>query len=175
MSVSKQPLQHNTDERQQKLVENQRIFVDFHNADAQGRLRLNCIGTIEDLSAQKIGLHSGQKLTFYSEDLEVNGVVEYSDLEHIWVAIVDWNEIKQIEEVNPVQKRFFHVEKHRVSTGHMFGKLPDEAKRDLKNSGVLRDLALLLMDEPELRQNIEQKGFDLEEIINMVSQEGEPK
>jgi hypothetical protein len=29
-----------------------RIFVDFHNADAQGRLQLNCIGTIEYLSRE---------------------------------------------------------------------------------------------------------------------------
>ena len=29
-----------------------RIYADFHNADAQGRLRLNCIGTEEDLASQ---------------------------------------------------------------------------------------------------------------------------
>lgn len=96
MSVSKQPIPRHTDNRQ-------RVFVDFHNADAQGRLRLNCIGTIEDLSIQKVELKSGQQLTLYSEDLEVDGVVEYSDSEHIWVAIIDWNEIRQIEEVNSVQ------------------------------------------------------------------------
>ncbi|WP_277883249.1 hypothetical protein [Nostoc sp. FACHB-190] len=27
-----------------------RVFADFHNADSQGRLRLNCTGTIEDLA-----------------------------------------------------------------------------------------------------------------------------
>ena len=31
-----------------------RIYDDFHNADAKGRLRLNCVGTIEDLSKQHI-------------------------------------------------------------------------------------------------------------------------
>ena len=24
-----------------------RVFADFHNADPQGRLRLNCMGTVE--------------------------------------------------------------------------------------------------------------------------------
>jgi hypothetical protein len=48
-----------------------RVFADFHNADAQGRLRLNCIGTVEDLARQQITLLGGQLLTLYSEDLEL--------------------------------------------------------------------------------------------------------
>jgi hypothetical protein len=40
-----------------------RIFADFHNADEQSRLRLNCVGTIEDLSRQNIKLPNGQLLT----------------------------------------------------------------------------------------------------------------
>lgn len=101
MSISKQPLQHKRSDRQ-------RVFVDFHNADAQGRLRLNCIGTIEDLSAQKIELQSGQQLTLYSEDLEVDGIVEYSDLEHLWVVVINWDEIRQVEEVDSVEKEALH-------------------------------------------------------------------
>jgi hypothetical protein len=234
MSASRQPGQHNVDDQQRFLVKNPRVFVDFHNADAQGRLRLNCIGTIEDLSAQKVELQAGQQLTLYSEDLEVDGVVEYSHSEHLWVVIIDWNEIRQIEEVNPVQKRLFDfVEKlesmlellkantqvssdaDQDSTQDEVGKLLNEAKRERKNAHaavskeqdisdaefyqqfadifgeeeakeiwsarswntniVLRDLALVLMDEPELRHNIEQKGFNLEEIIDMVSQKGKPR
>jgi len=38
---------------------------------------------------------------------------------------------------------------------------------------VLRDLAIVLLDDPELRQNIEQKGVNLEEIIHILSQEDE--
>jgi hypothetical protein len=37
-------------------MENLRVFADFHNADALGRLRLNCIGTVEDLARQQISL-----------------------------------------------------------------------------------------------------------------------
>jgi hypothetical protein len=52
-----------------------RIFADFHNADEQGRLRLNYVGSIEDLAHQQIVLINGQSLTLYSEGMEVNGVV----------------------------------------------------------------------------------------------------
>jgi hypothetical protein len=70
-----------------------RVFADFHNADAEGRLRLNCIGTIEDLANQSIELRDGQLLTIYSEDLEVDGVVQFSEEEKLWVAAIDWDRI----------------------------------------------------------------------------------
>jgi hypothetical protein len=76
-----------------------RIYVDFHNADAQGRLRLNCIGTAEDLTLNGVQLKEGMLLTLYSDDLDdagkpdellAEGVVAYSDEEHCWVAHIDW-------------------------------------------------------------------------------------
>jgi hypothetical protein len=79
-------------------MSNPRVFADFHNADAQDRLRLSCIGTLEDLANQKIELKDGQSLTLYSEDLEVDGVVQYSEDENLWVAIIDWERIRQVEE-----------------------------------------------------------------------------
>jgi hypothetical protein len=60
-----------------------KVFADFHNVDRQGRLRLNCVGTVEDLSRQRISLSDGAPLTFYSEDLEVDGIVRFSDEENI--------------------------------------------------------------------------------------------
>jgi hypothetical protein len=74
-----------------------RVFVDFHNADEQGRLRLNCIGTIEDLAHQHIELENGQRLMLYGEDLEVDGVVQFSEDEKIWVVAIDWNQIRQVD------------------------------------------------------------------------------
>jgi hypothetical protein len=71
-----------------------KVFADFHNADTHGRLRLNCIGTVEDLAQQQIVLRSGLPLTFYSEELEVEGVVEYSTDENVWVAVIDWSAIR---------------------------------------------------------------------------------
>lgn len=76
-----------------------KVFADFHNADLQGRLRLNCTGTIEDLAHQKILLQDGQQLTLYSEDLEVDGVVQYSTEENLWVAAIDWDRIRQQEDL----------------------------------------------------------------------------
>ena len=76
-----------------------RVFADFHNADAQGRLRLNCDGTVEDLTCQKIVLKEGQSLILYSEDLEVDGVVRYSGKENLWVAVIDWDAIREVAPV----------------------------------------------------------------------------
>lgn len=76
-----------------------RVFVDFHNADEHGRLRLNCIGTIEDLARQQAELENGQQLTLYSEDLEVDGIVQFSEDEKVWVATIDWDQIRQVEEL----------------------------------------------------------------------------
>jgi len=45
-----------------------RIYADFHNADARGRLRLNCIGTMKDLSKQQVSLREGLILTLYADD-----------------------------------------------------------------------------------------------------------
>ncbi|MEH2042283.1 hypothetical protein [Nostoc sp.] len=75
-----------------------KVFADFHNADAEGRLRLNSIGTIEDLANQSIELRDGQLLTIYSEDLEVDGVVQFSEEEKLWVAAIDWDRIRQVED-----------------------------------------------------------------------------
>ncbi|MEG4487342.1 MULTISPECIES: hypothetical protein [unclassified Microcoleus] len=76
-----------------------RIFADFHNADEQGRLRLNCVGTIEDLSRQNIKLEDGKFLALYNEELEVDGVVQYSEEESLWVAVIDWKQIRQVEDM----------------------------------------------------------------------------
>ncbi len=72
-----------------------RVFADFHNADAQGRLRLNTAGTIKDLACQKVRLREGLLLTLYSEDLEVDGRVRYSAEERVWVAVIDWDAIRR--------------------------------------------------------------------------------
>ena len=76
-----------------------RIYADFHNADEQGRLRLNCVGTIEDLARYRVELRDGEKLVLYSEELEVDGVVQYSDVERLWVAVVDWQQIRELDVV----------------------------------------------------------------------------
>ncbi len=76
-----------------------RIYADFHNADPEGRLRLNCVGTIEDLSRYQVELRDGEKLVLYSEELEVDGVVKYSEIERLWVAAIDWHQIRELDVV----------------------------------------------------------------------------
>lgn len=73
-----------------------KVFADFQNADPSGRLRLNCIGTIEDLATLGLRLQPGLRLRVYSDDLEADGVVEYSEEEHLWVAAIDWQAIETV-------------------------------------------------------------------------------
>lgn len=79
-----------------------RVYADFHNADAQDRLRLNCVGTVEDLSHQQITLRDGLLLRLYSEELEVDGRVQYSTEENLWVAVIDWDAIRKVEAESPL-------------------------------------------------------------------------
>ena len=84
-----------------------RVYADFQNADVQGRVRLNCAGTMQDLTRQHTSLHKGLVVTLYADDadgqgrpdeLEVLGVVEYSDEERCWVAVIDWNALHHVSE-----------------------------------------------------------------------------
>ena len=76
-----------------------RVFADFHNADAKGRVRLNCAGTVADLKRQKIVLQDGQSFIIYSEELEVEDIVHYAEEENLWTAVIDWNAIQEVEPI----------------------------------------------------------------------------
>ena len=78
-----------------------RIFADFHNADAKGRVRLSCVGTTADLKRQGIVLQEGQSLIIYSEELEVEGIVHYSEEKKLWTAVIDWDAIREVEPIVP--------------------------------------------------------------------------
>jgi len=71
------------------------VYADFHNADSQGRLRLNCVGTIRDLAEKRIILTEGLQLTLSDDDLEVEAAVHFAEDERLWVAVIDWNAIRQ--------------------------------------------------------------------------------
>jgi len=72
------------------------VYADFNNADTQGRLRLNCQGTIEDLERQRIHLQQNLQLMLQMENLQCAGTVVFSDNEGIWVAAIDWPAIKEL-------------------------------------------------------------------------------
>ena len=60
---------------------------------------MNCAGTRADIKRQEIALQDGQRLILYSEELEVAGVVHYSEEEKLWTAVIDWNAIQEVEPV----------------------------------------------------------------------------
>jgi hypothetical protein len=85
------------------------IYTDFHNADAQGRLRLTCIGSVNDLARQQVQLHEGIDLLLYCDDVDdegrearllVEGTATYSQDEQCWVAVIDWQQIRH--ELSPI-------------------------------------------------------------------------
>jgi hypothetical protein len=85
-----------------------KIYADFHNADSEGRVRLNCVGTIEDLAQQQVELREGLLVTLYADDLDgagkldellVDGVVSFSMNEQCWVATIDWSAIHHVSDV----------------------------------------------------------------------------
>ncbi|HET6573810.1 MAG TPA: hypothetical protein VFG68_09430 [Fimbriiglobus sp.] len=80
-----------------------KVYVDFQNAAPDGRLRLNCTGTVQDLARQGAELREGSAIVLYADDtdddgpaeLQVAGVVERS-AEGGWVARIDWNAIRRV-------------------------------------------------------------------------------
>ena len=99
-----------------------KVFADFHNADAKGRVRLNCDGTVVDLERQGIVLRDGQSLIIYSEELEVEGVVLYSEEERLWTAVIDWNTIQEVEPIVSqlaIQDIIHMIEKKSANGGYI--------------------------------------------------------
>jgi len=70
------------------------IYADFNNADSSGCLRLNCAGTREDLAKAGLQLQEGMQLIVYDEELEAEAQVHYSSEEQLWVARIDWTQIR---------------------------------------------------------------------------------
>ncbi len=71
-----------------------RVFVDFHNSDEQGRVRLNTLGSIEDLDRAGVVMRNGSKLLLYGDEMEAEGEVVFSTEEGIWTAKIDWEAIR---------------------------------------------------------------------------------
>jgi hypothetical protein len=80
-----------------------RIYADFQNLDDDNRLRLTCVGTLEDLQRQGVELTEGLRLTFRTDDADdegrpddllVDGIVHYHEEQRCWVAEVDWHHLR---------------------------------------------------------------------------------
>jgi hypothetical protein len=80
-----------------------RIYADFQNLDDANRLRLTCVGTLQDLESQGVELKDGLVLTLYTDDADdhgqpdemlVEGLVQYNDIEKCWVAEINWRNLR---------------------------------------------------------------------------------
>ena len=70
------------------------IFADFNNADRLGRVRLNTVGTFEDLKKTKTILEENLKIIINDgEEFEADAIVKFSNDENIWVAVIDWDKV----------------------------------------------------------------------------------
>ena len=77
------------------------IYADTNKYDEKYRLILTTLGTKRDLEKHGIALKSGLKLTFYMDDADtggnldnliLDGIVEFDDVNQRWVAAIDWDE-----------------------------------------------------------------------------------
>jgi hypothetical protein len=71
-----------------------RVFVDFQNADRHGRVRLNTVGTLQDLNHLGITLREGTEMLLYCLEFEIEGTATYSAEEGLWVAKVNSDNIR---------------------------------------------------------------------------------
>ena len=69
------------------------IPVDFQDCDPQGRVRLNSIDTLEHIKQLGITLEEGLRVIIYSQGIELEGVVQYSE-EGIWVCRILMEEFR---------------------------------------------------------------------------------
>jgi hypothetical protein len=69
------------------------IYADFNNADSEGRVRLNGLGTLRDLSWLGVYLKEDMPLTIHDEELCADGIAHHTS-EGVWAARIDWKAIK---------------------------------------------------------------------------------
>jgi hypothetical protein len=86
------------------------IYADLMKVDHQGRLRLICRGTLQDLEKYSLKLSHGMKLVFYNDDVNddgqkddliVEGVVEFDPETKEFVGRIDWDKIKNESNLTP--------------------------------------------------------------------------
>ena len=91
------------------MLKERRVYADFQNVDARRRLVLTCAGTLKDLERHGIELKEGLVLTFYSDDADeegnpddliVQGIVSYDEVQKHWTATINWQAIKHVSELS---------------------------------------------------------------------------
>jgi hypothetical protein len=89
------------------------LWVDLNNIGKEG-VRLICKGTIDELNEKSIILHDGLELLIWdydqdnsgnSDNLTVNAIIKYSDIDKCWIA--------QFE-----NKDLMHESERRIENSH---------------------------------------------------------
>lgn len=89
------------------------IYADFMKIDDEGRHPLICFGTHKDLAENNISLKEGMKLVFYnddedkngnSDDLVVQGIIEFDRENNRYAARIIWDDIKNISQLSLKEK-----------------------------------------------------------------------
>ncbi len=73
-----------------------RVSVDFHNLDPQGRVRLNTVGSLNDLATAE-PLKPGTILDLMGDEWRVLGVAEFSVAENMWTGRFDFAHIERFD------------------------------------------------------------------------------
>ncbi|HET6909680.1 MAG TPA: hypothetical protein VFH54_10110 [Mycobacteriales bacterium] len=70
------------------------IHVDFNNADASGRVRLNTVAALADIETLEEPLSDGMRVRLIDDDLSTIGTAMFSPADQMWLAAVDWELIR---------------------------------------------------------------------------------
>ncbi len=70
------------------------LYADFNNADAEGRLRLNCTETLKELAQEEMQLTPGLQVVLHDEELEADAEIQFSSIENMWVGVIDWQQLR---------------------------------------------------------------------------------
>lgn len=68
------------------------LYADVNNADKSGRVRLNTMGTQQDLLRLQLTMTEGLQIRLSDDELSTIGHVQYDSVEG-WVAVIDWSRL----------------------------------------------------------------------------------
>jgi hypothetical protein len=76
-----------------------KIYGDFQNVDDYRRIRLSVAGSQEDIASLGLTLKEGMEIEVTdTHSLSADGIVRFSIGENIWVAEIDWKNLKYLDE-----------------------------------------------------------------------------
>ncbi len=71
------------------------VYGDFNHRDVRGRVRLDTVGSEEDLRKVRVALTPGLRVTVYDDSYQAEGIMEF--VEGTWRARILWETGKDID------------------------------------------------------------------------------